>query len=248
VSTDRHSLSFDCSGIHSVQKEEQQQFWIQISDMNGADAANHFDVLIQTQEATTEYYKEGGEYLPLSVWATRGFDANLIKHGSRESDIMEDPVLGTVYRVRILQKGNAGSRTTLTTRHLKRKQPLPNSGAGSSGDGGATVGGDGPLAIEPEPPMAALLDVQASDNSSTSTSDSSSTSDKKKKKNKKGKKGKKDKKSKKSKKDKKDTKAQKDVCHSCPYCSSCTYCPSCPPCPSVPSAILVHSLVFCSLP
>jgi hypothetical protein len=195
--------------------------------MNGADCAAAFDVLIQTLEDTKEYYKEGGEYLPLSVWAARGFDAVAIESRSRDSDVMEDPVLGTVYRVRILQKGNSGCRTTLTTRTLKRKLPLPPQtlgGAGSSGDGGFTIGGDGPLAIGGDGPPAfmALEDGTASsggDSSSTTSSDSSSSSDKKKK-HKKGKKGKKDKKSKKSKKgnkdkkkdkkDKKDKKAPKD--------------------------------------
>jgi hypothetical protein len=224
VSNDRHSLSFDCSGIHSVQQEEQQQFYVQITGMNGSDAANAFDVVIQTLDETKEYYKDEGEYLPLSVWLARGFDAVGIKERSRDSDVMECPVLGTVYRVRILQKGNSGSRGTVTARTLKRKPPpraLSNSGAGSSGagssgDGGHMIGGDGPLAIEP-PPMQALQDGRASsddDSSSTTASDSSSSDNKKKKKNKKGKKSKKnkkDKKDKKNKKDKKDKKAPKDV-------------------------------------
>ena len=218
LSTDLHSLSFDTSELRSVQKEEQRQFWIAITDMNGAESANHFEVTIQTFEDTKEYYSEGGAYLPLKVWATRGFDADRIAAASRDTDIIEDPVLGTVYRVRILQKGNSGCRTTLTTKNLKRKLPQLALGAGSSGDGGFTIGGDGPLSSTP-PPLAALEDGSPGDHSSSSSGDdsssSSSSSDKKKKskQNKKGKKGKKDKKSKKSKKDKKDkkaTKAQKD--------------------------------------
>jgi hypothetical protein len=238
-----------------VQKEEQQQFWISISGMNGAESAEHWDVFVQTQEATTEFFKDGGEYLPLGVWAVRGFNVAAIELGSRPSDVMEDPVLGTVYRVRILQKGNSGTRGTVVTKNLKRKAPMQalppsgasSNGAGSSGDGGFTVGGDGPMqAIQP-PPMAALLDGAAdsdSDSSSTTTSSSSSSSgDKKKKKHKKGKKGKKGKKDKKSKKSKKDKKEQKDVCHSCPVCSSCSSCScclACPSCPSCPYAILAH--------
>jgi hypothetical protein len=42
-----------------------------------------------------------GEFLPLSVWATRGFDIKKIVDNSRAEDIKEDPrgVLGSLYRV-----------------------------------------------------------------------------------------------------------------------------------------------------
>ena len=184
LSTDRRSLTFDSSEIRSIQKEEQRQFWLAITDMNGAQSANHWEVQIQTFEDTKEYYSEGGEYLPLTVWATRGFDADRIERASRDTDVIEDPVLGTVYRVRILQKGNSGCRTTLTTKNLKRKPQQMALGAGSSGDGGFTVGGDGPPLNTP-PPMAALEDGSPGGHSSSSSGDdsssSSSSSDKKKK-------------------------------------------------------------------
>jgi hypothetical protein len=204
------------SGCHSVQKEDQQQFFIAAHDMNGSEAAAACDVLITAMEETREFYIEGGEYLPLGVWMTRGFDAVHIKERSRDSDVIQDPVLGTVYRVRILQRGNAGSRTTLTTRNLKRKQgQLDNiSGAGSSND-------HLPPPEEEPADVPALMDGTAesvdksSDSSSSSSSSSSSDKKKKKKSNKKGKKGKKNKKDKKDKKKakkeaKKEAKARKD--------------------------------------
>ena len=64
VSTDRHSLSFDCSGCHSVQKEEQQQFWVDITDMSKAQAAAACDVLISSREEMKEFYIEGGSISP----------------------------------------------------------------------------------------------------------------------------------------------------------------------------------------
>jgi hypothetical protein len=186
--------------------------------MNGHEAAAACDVLITALEETKEFYIEGGEYLPLGVWMTRGFDAVHIKERSRDSDVIQDPVLGTVYRVRILSKGNAGSRTTVTTRNLKRKQPTEEQPVDS---GGAGISGDGMQAIEGQPVIPALMDGTAgSDNpsssdSSDSSSSSSSSSDKKKKKSKKDKKGKKGKKGKKDKKDKKkakkEHKAKKDL-------------------------------------
>ena len=45
--------------------------------------------------------KEGSEFLPLSVWASRGFDAERIGRLSKPENIREDEVLGTCYRVEI---------------------------------------------------------------------------------------------------------------------------------------------------
>jgi hypothetical protein len=206
VSIDRHSLWFDCYGWHH--KEEQQQFWVDITNMNGQQAANAADVLVTSHDEKKEFYSDAGDYLPLGVWATRGYDPNHIKTRSRDSDVIEDPVLGTVYRVRILSKGNSGSRATVVTRNLKRKSPLEaiGNGAGSSGD---HLGSSGEhLAIgnaNPPPSPSGSSSATTSDDSSNSSSDS----DKKKKKSKKHKKGKKSKKSKKNKKDKKEKKEKK---------------------------------------
>jgi hypothetical protein len=213
VSIDRHSLWFDCYGWHH--KEEQQQFWVDITNMNGQQAANAADVLVTSHDEKKEFYSDAGDYLPLGVWATRGYDPNHIKTRSRDSDVIEDPVLGTVYRVRILSKGNSGSRATVVTRNLKRKSPLEaiGNGAGSSGDhlgsGGSGAGSSGDhLAIgnaNPPPSPSGSSSATTSDDSSNSSIDS----DKKKKKSKKHKKGKKSKKSKKNKKDKKEKKEKK---------------------------------------
>ncbi len=209
VSIDRHSLWFDCYGWHH--KEEQQQFWVDITDMNGQEAANAVDVLITSQDEKKEFYSDAGDYLPLGVWATRGFNPDHVKDRSRDSDVIEDPVLGAVYRVRILSKGNSGSRSTIVTRNPKRQEPTEaiGNGAGSSRDHLASGGRPGLEAIENDNPPAS-----PSGSSSAATSDdsssSSSDSDKKKKKSKKHKKGKKSKKSKKNKKAKKDKKEKKN--------------------------------------
>jgi hypothetical protein len=207
VSNDRHSRWFDCYGWHH--KEEQQQFWVDITDMNGVQAAQAADLLVSSVEVKKEFYQDGGEYLPLGVWATRGFNPKNIEDRSRESDVMEDAVLGTVYRVRILSKGNEGSRATVLTRNLKRKESTDaiGNGSGSSRDHLALAGRPGLQAVEDGTPPAS-----PSGSSSTTTSDSSdssSDSDKKKKKSKKHKKSKKGKKGKKSNKDKKDKKKSK---------------------------------------
>jgi hypothetical protein len=207
VSIDRHSLWFDCYGWHH--KEEQQQFWLNITDMNGIQAANAVDVLVCSHDEKKEFFSDGGEYLPLGVWATRGFNPTFIKDLSRDSDVMQCPVLGTVYRVRFLWTGHSGSRSTVVTRNLKRKSQTEaiGNGAGSSGDHLASGGRPGLEAIEnsnPPPSPSGSSSAATSDDSSNSSSDS----DKKKKKSKKHKKAKKS--SKKNKKDKKEKKEKKN--------------------------------------
>jgi len=51
----------------------------------------------------------GGEYLPLAVWAARGFDAERILRTTLPDDIQENDQLGTCYRVRIYSKADSGS-------------------------------------------------------------------------------------------------------------------------------------------
>ena len=53
--------------------------------------------------------------MPLSVWQTRGFDAERIRRNSAESDMMSHDVLGTVYRVAILSSGSKGEQGDVTT-------------------------------------------------------------------------------------------------------------------------------------
>ena len=124
---------------------------------------------VGTNKATR--FAEGGEYLPLSVWATRGFDTEAVRTKSRPSDKMEDEVLGTVYRVRIISKVAVMQRTI--ERESKRQRQGP---------------------VDPAKASPALLVLEdgnvSSTDSSSSTSSSSSSSGKKKSKEKKPKKNK----------------------------------------------------------
>ena len=55
-------------------------------------------------EKEEESYAEGGDFLPLSVWATKGFDSTRIEQLSRPEDIEDHAVLGRTYRVVIKSK------------------------------------------------------------------------------------------------------------------------------------------------
>ena len=61
-------------------------------------------------ETWEKRYQSGGNYLPLSVWATQGYDTQRIERLSRPEDIMEDHVLGKVYRVPVLGVWENGTK------------------------------------------------------------------------------------------------------------------------------------------
>jgi hypothetical protein len=150
--------------------------------MSGEKASERFIALVAVEEHG-EYYDEHAEWLPLEVWASRGYNKDAIEAKARPEDKRQHPVLGDVYRVSILQTGNRGVRGTKKTDTL--------SAASSSGGPAAITGGSAPV----------LALADKSDSSSGNSSDSSSSS-RHKKKSKKGKKGKKGKKEKKEKKEK----------------------------------------------
>ena len=52
-------------------------------------------------------FHDGGEFLPLSVWAARGFDTEAIETNSAAADISMHPVMAQVFRVAIISTGIA---------------------------------------------------------------------------------------------------------------------------------------------
>jgi hypothetical protein len=183
--------------------------------------------LLTASESHGEYYMDGGEFLPLSVWGRRGFDETRIELHSLPLDIREDRVLGKTYRVKVLSTGTKGDNTVTRTSQSKRKSsalPLAPQDPSSSSSSSRPR-----LALEdavPQPGGTSTPHASADEGSSSSSSDSSSDSSsssssscssgkhkkkgKKGKKDKKGKKVKKGKKGKKGKKEKKEKKSKKD--------------------------------------
>jgi hypothetical protein len=151
--------------------------------MSGEAASSHLTA-ISSQECHSEYYDQRGEWQPLSVWHTRGYDVRAIESKSTAANRKDHPVFGKVYRVVMEVDGNKGHRSIKTEETMKASKPVkvPEASAG-------------PLAI---------MDGSPGSISSKSSSSSSSSSAKRKKdkkrKSKKGKKGKKDKKDKKHRK------------------------------------------------
>ena len=170
--------------------------------MSGSDAADLVESLVGSF-VHEEKFVENGEFLPLGVWGTRGFNTVDIETKSPDVDVKMHPVLGKLYRVRLPKSQNSDTQlvrrdTALTSR---KKRPFV----------------ECEEAIEDEPTPAgaplAIKDKESSSSkgSSSSRSASSSSSSDRKKRSKKHKKDKKRSKKdkKRSKKDKKD-KAKKD--------------------------------------
>jgi hypothetical protein len=192
--------------------EQRMTFFSSSDGLTGADVIKKARELLVASESHGEYYVDGGEFLPLSVWGRRGFDENNIMMRSLKSDVREDRVLGTIYRVKILSTGNKGEATTTRSTVCKRKSkalPAPQDQSSSSRPRLALEDGSAADASTPHASSDEGSSSSPSDSSDTSSS-SSSSSAKHKKKSKKGKKGKTGKKEKKVKKEKKLKKGKKD--------------------------------------
>ena len=166
-------------------------------------------------------FAEDGQYLPLSVWKTQGFDIDTIVRDAKPEDVVRGTyMLGDVYRVPIYSRGKRGVEGErvgdTSTVHLAKSANKMVQGvkrarqeAASSSSAAAAAGPDAPAS---EPALvAAEIDSDAEVCSSTSSSSSSSTHDKKKKKKKSKKDKKSKKKAKKARQDKEKAKAAKQA-------------------------------------
>ena len=70
---------------------------------------------ISSHKADEQYYANGGKYLPLAVWSSKGFTEQHILQNSQEKDIRTCPVLGTVYRVAMAENENGDMRMAKTS-------------------------------------------------------------------------------------------------------------------------------------
>ena len=202
-------------------ESEQQEFMKSIAGCNIQDIRAKVTEFITKHASQEDWYEEGGQYLPLSVWQNKGFPIDLIEQKSEPCDVMCHPILGQCYRLRILSKGNRGvvgwtrqhqmkasGQKRLTPGLFNALAPAASGGpAAGSGDATASEGGagDGDAKTGQKRQRS---DDESSRSSSSDSRSSSSSSDKKKKK-KKAKKAKKDKK-RKQKAVKKDAKKKKE--------------------------------------
>ena len=92
-----------------LDKEAKQLFMREIASAKGArDVLTKASKLLQSYEEHEEFYAEGGDFLPLEVWQSRGFNSDNILTRSKEANIRMCPVLGRTFRVPIISGGKRG--------------------------------------------------------------------------------------------------------------------------------------------
>ena len=111
-----------------------------LTDTDAATAMQMAQEALEQYEDHYENYDDSGEFLPLSVYATRGFNVQDIEANSRECDKRNDPVLGMCYRVRILRTGRGGVKGTKRASSAQADIPQPKR-AGTSSAGASSFGG-----------------------------------------------------------------------------------------------------------
>ena len=105
----------------SLEESEKKDFFNEIADMDINQLRQYVANRFERVETQGRYFEEGGLYLPLNVWATKGFCAASIESKSLPIDVKDHPVLGKTYRVALVgsgQRNYKGSASTSTMNKL----------------------------------------------------------------------------------------------------------------------------------
>ena len=125
-------ICLDCSNVATQQRkikgkwpdedflamteQDQQAYMRSMATCLGKDWAEKMKdaelKFFEKRKQQEKHYAEEGEFLPLSVWSTRGFNARDIEANSAAADVTYHPVLGKVYRVSIMSSGSGGREIT----------------------------------------------------------------------------------------------------------------------------------------
>ena len=161
-------------------KEEKLYFMKQLqSKYSQQEVSAYCRETLNMHEQHEDYYREGGEFLPLSVWEKQGWDIAKIEAEALPGDRKEVRMAGTCYRVPVYSAGKRGRKghskqdtasgeTTLESLKVMLER-MENPSSSSKG---------------PQAPAEEGDECKDADSYSTSSSSSSSTHDKKKKKKK----------------------------------------------------------------
>ena len=183
-----------------MEPDEQKAFFSDIGGMSMEALKQHCERTFSKTESHGKFYEERGQFLPLSVWAARGFPVEDIEAKSHASDRRFHDVLGSTYRVALMSSGSKGWKGSSSTDALNKRSKAaaltddhePDAAAAAAAVAAAADDADTDASVESE-----------TDSSSSSSSSSASKKKSKKKKSKKSKGSKKSKKKKSTKKSKK---------------------------------------------
>ena len=148
---------------------DQKKFFQDIATVtSAAELRTKTEEYFEKFNTSQDFYEESGQFNPLSVWDRMGFSTEDIVAKSVEADKAIHPVLGPVYRVKLLTKGSKGSmgwtRKSAVDATTKRRKTSGSLGSGASATAVAAAA------------AAKDTSVEESDAGSDSSSSSSSSS------------------------------------------------------------------------
>ena len=89
---------------------EQQQFYRSCATQDRRACKATADKIFEQYARHEKVYAENGQFLPLGVWETAGYNVDAIESESLECNKQINPILGLCYRVPILETGVQGAR------------------------------------------------------------------------------------------------------------------------------------------
>ena len=101
---------FDGKAFGSLPESEQQRFWQNASGASKRDLVAQYESKLRAVQTDERSQGEGGDFLPLSVWETRGYDTDRIKRLTPPEDRRDHPVLGETFRVVVEWKAETRSQ------------------------------------------------------------------------------------------------------------------------------------------
>ena len=98
------------------EEQEQTEFYRKAGELSkSSDVVKLMTFTLNKYQKKEFSWANGGQYLPLKVWVTQGFDGDRIVRTSTPEDIQENAQAGTCYRVRLfstIETGTTGWQTS----------------------------------------------------------------------------------------------------------------------------------------
>ena len=129
----KHYGKWPTDDFRTIDRDEQKVFYNRVKDKGSSrEIVQCCEDSVTRKHSETNSSLDDGEFLPLSVYETQGFDTSVIK---AKAESQEHPVLGTCYRVNIRKTRHATTDSTVREqRVLSRKQESSTSSSSSSTD------------------------------------------------------------------------------------------------------------------
>jgi len=111
--------SWPTRSFAQLDEEAKAKFYQEIKKLPFSEIRVHYSKHIETYAAKEWSYVQNGEFLPLSVWAMRGFDVAVIAARTPDCDKHEHPILGLTFRIRLISTSVKTSEGTVTRESLR---------------------------------------------------------------------------------------------------------------------------------